>query len=112
MATRKPIRWLTETTIKSPPFGKVAREAIGTFLRIVQEGGRVTGPASKMMPVVGARVHELRVTDREENAHWRVIYRTDADAILVVSWYDKNTQTMPLSEIKLAQRRLREYDRE
>lgn len=110
MPTRRPIRWLTEDTIKTPPFGKVAREAIGTLLRIVQEGGRVTMPASKPMPVIGARVHELRVDDHEANAHWRVIYRTDADAIIVVSWYDKNTQKAPQREIARAQRRLKEYD--
>ena len=113
MATRKPIRWLTEARgVPNPPFGDEARQAIGTFLRILQEGGRVTGPASKMMPVIGARVHELRVTDREANAHWRIVYRTDPDAIVVVSYYDKNTQEMPPREITLAQKRLREYDDE
>lgn len=111
MATRKPIRWLTASTVRTPPFGKDAREAIGTLLRRIQEGGQISGPTSKPMPVIGKHVHELRVDDHEEDAHWRVIYRIDKDAIIVVSWYDKNTQKMPLRERDLAQKRLREYDK-
>jgi phage-related protein len=112
VATRKPIRWLSKTTVKTPPFGAEAREAIGTLLRRVQEGENIAMPASRPMPVIGSRVHELRLKDHGERATWRIIYRTDSDAILVVSWYDKNTDQTPHSEIKLAQKRLREYDDE
>jgi len=48
------------------------------------------------MPSIGPRVHELRVNDRE--------------AILVVHWFDKRTET-PGRVIGLCKRRLEEYDR-
>ena len=37
-------------------------------------------PVSKPMPAIGAGCHELRV--RDDGKHWRLIYRTDPDAIL------------------------------
>ena len=60
------------------------------------------------MPVVGARCHELRIQD--ENRTWRVIYRIDADAIVIVDVFAKTSQATPTTEIKNSQRRLRAYD--
>jgi phage-related protein len=39
------------------------------------------------MPDIGPRCHELRVKD--EQAEWRIIYRTDPDAVLVLDVFSK-----------------------
>jgi phage-related protein len=62
------------------------------------------------MPSVGARCHELRVNDAKAN--WRLMYRLDADAIVILEVFAKKTQATPKAVIKLCQRRLKEYDRD
>lgn len=42
-------------------------------------------PDSRPMPVIGRRVHELRIDDAERSVSWRIVYRIDDDAILVVA---------------------------
>jgi phage-related protein len=48
------------------------------------------------------------VDDAQET--WRVLYRTDPDAVLVVAMFRKKTSTTPKAEIERAKRLLREYD--
>jgi len=60
------------------------------------------------MPVIGPRCHELRIVDA--SVAWRLFYRIDADAIVVVSVFSKKTRSTPPSEIEAARGRLREYD--
>jgi phage-related protein len=60
------------------------------------------------MPVIGARCHELRIQDEKQT--WRVIYRVDADAVVIAEVFAKTTQTTPSSVIKNSQRRLDAYD--
>jgi len=60
------------------------------------------------MPDIGPRCHELRVKDAR--AEWRIIYRIDPDAILVVEVFSKKTRETPGQIIKICHRRLREYD--
>jgi phage-related protein len=45
------------------------------------------------MPSIGARRHELRIVDETKN--WRIIYRIDADAIVVLEVFQKKTQEPP-----------------
>ena len=59
------------------------------------------------MPVLGRRCHELRVVD--ERATWRIVYRVDADAI-VVEVFSKKTQATPRSVLDACRHRLRVYD--
>ena len=40
---------------------------------------------------------------------WRVIYRIDGDAIVIVDVFAKKTQKTPNTVIKNCQRRLKEY---
>ena len=40
----------------------------------------------------------------------RIIYRIDAKRIVVVSWFEKRTQTTPLKEVETAKTRLKRYD--
>jgi phage-related protein len=60
------------------------------------------------MPEIGPRCHELRVKDA--GAEWRIMYRTDPDAVLVMDVFNKKTRVTPLNVIRNCRRRLREYD--
>jgi phage-related protein len=61
------------------------------------------------MPAIGARCHELRVND--ENRSWRVMYRLDPDAVVLLDVFEKRTATTPKSVIEECRRRLRSYER-
>lgn len=61
------------------------------------------------MPSIGRRCHELRIQD--ETATWRIVYRTDADAVIVVELFNKKSQTTPKAVLDVCQRRLAAYDR-
>mgnify|MGYP002153789082 CR=1 FL=1 len=60
------------------------------------------------MPSSGARCHELRVTD--QGAVWRIIYRMDPDAIIILEVFSKKTRRTPQAVIDLCIQRLRAYD--
>jgi phage-related protein len=60
------------------------------------------------MPSVGPRCHELRIDD--VGATWRIVYRIDPDAILILEVFSKKTAATPRGVIETCQRRLREYD--
>jgi phage-related protein len=60
------------------------------------------------MPSIGSRCHELRIPD--ENKRWRIIYRLDADAIIIVGVFNKTTPQTPKRVIADCKRRLRLYD--
>lgn len=62
------------------------------------------------MPSVGTRCHELRVTDAKAN--WRLMYRIDPNAVVVLEVFAKKTQTTPKAVIEVCQRRIKEYDRD
>lgn len=65
-------------------------------------------PHSRPMPVVGPRCHELRV--RDAGATWRIVYRVDADAIVIAAVFSKKTRTTPKAVIATCKQRLRSYD--
>ena len=104
---RKPLVWL-EGEIKTPPFSAAGRVEAGTLLRQLQEGESLGLPHSRPMPSVGPRCHELRI--RDEQHHWRIIYRLDGSAILILEVFAKTTQQTPQTVIKNCQRRLRHFD--
>ncbi len=68
-------------------------------------------PCSRALPSVGRAVHELRVRDWETGKAWRIVYRIDSDAILVVHWFEKRTASTPRRMIDICKKRLGEYDR-
>ena len=103
----KPLVWLSGE-VKTPPFSAEARIQAGYLLRMLQSGQNLTLPHSRPMPVIGARCHELRIQD--ENRTWRIMYRVDADAIVIADVFSKTSQTTPATAIKNGQRRLRAYD--
>lgn len=104
----KPLRWLGGTEIKTPPIGEKGRRSLGAALRVLQEGGQLSMPVSRPMPSIGPRCHELRVPD--DGKQWRLVYRLDADAILVVDLFRKTTQATPKQAIDRCKRRLRTYE--
>jgi phage-related protein len=65
-------------------------------------------PHSRPMPAIGPRCHELRVIDA--NATWRLMYRVDRDAVVIVEVFAKTTAKTPREVIDTCIRRLREYD--
>jgi phage-related protein len=62
------------------------------------------------MPSIGPRCHELRLDDRATGRAWRVIYRIDPDAIVIVDSFAKTSQMTPKPVITRAAQRLRLYD--
>ncbi len=98
-------------TLHSPPVSRQARVDAGVLLRRLQRGELVSMPFSRPMAAIGRRVHELRVDDPATRRTWRIVYRIDEDAILVVHWFEKKSRTTSRRDIELCRRRLRGYDR-
>ncbi len=94
--------------MKTPPMGMEARREMGMLLRELQEGAQLSMPQSRPMPSIGPRCHELRVND--QNKTWRLIYRTDANAIVVLDVFEKKTNQTPRKVIDNCQRRLKHYE--
>jgi phage-related protein len=87
----KPLVWM-HGEVKTPPFSKLAR----------------LQPHSRPMPSIGRRCHELRVSD--DKVSWRIVYRIDEDAIVILEVFSKKTGKTPKSIIDICRTRLREYD--
>ncbi len=104
---RKPLVWL-HGEIKTPPFSAEARVEAGTLLRLLQEGESLGMPHSRPMPGIGPRCHELRV--RDETLNWRVVYRVDDDAVLILDVFPKKTRATPRAAVARCRRRLGRYD--
>jgi phage-related protein len=104
---RKEIVWL-HGEIKTPPFAQEARIEAGVLLKRLQEGESLSMPQSRPMPSIGSHCHELRVRDAQHN--WRIVYRVDDDAIVIVEVFAKTTRQMPDTVIENSQRRLQRYD--
>ena len=103
----KPLVWL-RGEIKTPPLGAEARLEAGMLLRRLQRGETLAMPHSRPMRSIGPRCHELRVRDR--TANWRILYRLDSDAIVVLDVFAKKTEATPQRVIEGCRDRLRRYD--
>ena len=103
----KPLAWL-HGEIKTPPMSQPARLEAGYLLRRLQRGDLLSMPWSRSMPSIGTRCHELRITD--ENSIWRIIYRIDDAAILILDIFNKKTQQTPKNVIETCKKRIRLYD--
>ncbi len=103
----KPLVWL-HGQVKTPPFSPAARLEAGFLLRLLQDGQRLAMPQSRAMPTVGRACHELRIDDL--TVSWRIVYRIDDDAIVLVEVFEKKTRVTPKRVIEVCKRRLGEYD--
>jgi len=82
----------------------------GYGLRQLQQGLSLGLPRSRPMGAIGSRCHELRVRDEAHN--WRIFYRVDADAIVVLDVHEKKTPRTPKYVIENCKARARRYDRD
>jgi len=105
--TRKPVVWL-HGEVKTPPFTSEGRQEAGMLLRLLQEGERLGMPQAEPLPDVGRRCGALRIRDAEHN--WRIMYRIDSYAVLVVEVYSKKTRKIPDEVIGRCKKRLKQYD--
>ena len=105
----KPLVWL-HGEVKTPPFTKEARLEAGLLLRRLQKGEKIALPHSRPMPSIGARCHELRIND--EDSIWRIMYRIDTDAIVILEVFKKKSAKTPKRVLDVCKLRLKVYDRE
>lgn len=103
----KPLVWL-HGEIKTPPFSQAARLEVGYLLRRLQRGELITMPHSRPMPDIGPRCHELRIDDA--GVTWRIVYRIDPDAIVILEVFRKKSRATPRAVIAACKKRLREYE--
>jgi phage-related protein len=103
----KPLVWL-HGEVKTPPFTTAARIEAGVLLRRLQRGESLGLPHSRPVPDVGRRCHELRIPDEDQT--WRIVYRTDPDAILILEVFSKKSQQTPKQVIAVCRRRQKQYD--
>lgn len=106
-ARDKPLVWL-HGEVKTPPFGPAGRRKAGEHLRALQRGDRLEMPHSRPMPAIGARCHELRIVDA--GVSWRIVYRLDPDAIVILDVFRKSTRRTPDQVVHECRRRLKSYD--
>ena len=85
-----------------------ARIEAGELLRQLQRGILLSLPHSRPMPSIGQRCRELRI--RVESHNWRIIYRADEDAIVILEVFDKKARTTPDHVVQNCQRRMKQYD--
>lgn len=103
----KPLVWLSGE-VRTPPFTQAARVETGVLLRQLQRGDNLGMPQSRPMPGIGARCHELRIHD--VSASWRLVYRIEPDAIVILAVFRKTTRTTPQPVMDACRRRLRLWE--
>src|SRR5437867_7978894 len=102
----KPLLWL-HGEVKTPPFSSEARIGAGFLLRRLQAGEGISLPHSRPMPSIGERCHELRIQD--ERRAWPIVYRFDADAVVILEVIEKSTRKTPKRVIDVCRRRIKLY---
>jgi phage-related protein len=107
-ARDKPLVWL-HGEIKTPPLSAASRLQAGFLLRRLQQGEKLSLPDSRPMPAIGPHCHELRID--EGQVTWRIFYRIDSDAVVLLDVLKKKSQTTPKETIDNCKRRLADYDR-
>lgn len=77
---------------------------------MLQQGHSLGLPHSRPMPSIAPACHELRVQD--EGQTWRIVYRIDSDAIVILEVFGKKTATTPSRIIAVCRQRLKQYARD
>jgi len=75
---------------------------------MLQAGEKLSMPQSRPMQSIGRRCHELRIPG--ENQSWRVVYRLDEDAVLILRVFSKKSGQTPKAVIDSCKEVLRRYD--
>lgn len=102
----KSLVWL-HAEIKTPPFSQMARLEAGFLLRKLQLGEKLSLPHSRPMTSICSTCHELRISDKE--SIWRIIYKIEDDAVVLLHVFQKKTRTTPDKVIKLCKDRIKMY---
>ncbi len=105
----KDVVWL-HGEVKTPPFSAAAQLEAGFLIRRLQLGEKLSMPHSRPMPTIGKRCHELRITG--SHSIWRLVYRVDSDAIVILEVFEKKTSKTPKRIIDVRKDSLRDYDYE
>jgi phage-related protein len=105
----KPLLWL-KGSVQTPPFSRKARLEAGFLLRKLQKGEFISLPDSRPMPVIGKHCHELRIADQRKS--WRIVYRIDDEAVVILEVFEKKTSKTPQYIINSCRERLKRYDHE
>lgn len=103
----KPLVWL-HGEIKTPPFSLAARLEAGYLFRLLQMGEMLSLPHSRPMTNIGTNCHELRINDEDKT--WRIIYRIDDDAIVIIEVFKKKNQQTPKKISDVCKKRIKDYD--
>jgi len=85
-----------------------ARVEAGYLLRSLQQGHVLRLPHARPMAQIAPGCYELRINDA--GATWRIIYRIDPDAIIILEVLSKKTSRTPHEVVETCRRRLRSYD--
>jgi len=102
------VRGLEPPAIFTDDTGRAGRLYAGVVLRRLQQGATLSMPLSRPMPAIGARCHELRLQDA--GSIWRIIYRIDEDALVILDVFQKKTPKTPQRVIEACRQRLRDYE--
>lgn len=94
--------------VEKPPFSQSARIEAGLPRGRLQQRGWLGLPHSRPTPPIGTRCHELRLNDEDQT--WRIVYRLDSDAILILDVFTKKTQATPRAVLTTCKHRLKRYD--
>lgn len=65
-------------------------------------------PQAEPLPEVGRGCGALRIRDAQHN--WRIMYRIDSDAVLILEVYSKKTQRIPDEVIRRCKQRIKQYE--
>ena len=105
---RRPLYWRGGALQTTPFSPRAVRTFAGRLLRRVQRGQPLAASLSRPLPAVGERCHEMRV--RDGAVEWRVVYRIDPDAVLVLEVFAPTTPATPRHVIEASRWRLKRYD--
>ncbi|MEO8909799.1 MAG: type II toxin-antitoxin system RelE/ParE family toxin [Gemmatimonadaceae bacterium] len=105
--TDKELAWL-QSEVKTPPFSEGARREAGLLLRRLQAGEKLSLPHSRPMPTIGKHCHELRIQDEKKT--WRIVYRVDDDAIVILEIFAKKDRQTPRTVMDTCRARIKSYD--
>lgn len=78
------------------------------LLRLLQNGEQPGMPQAELLPDLRRRCGALRIRDAGHN--WRIMYRVDADAIVILEIYAKKTRRIPDEIMDRCRERLKRYD--
>jgi phage-related protein len=65
-------------------------------------------PHSRPTESIGSRCHELWIVDQQ--ASWRIIYRIDPDAIIILEVFEKQSRQTPKAVMDACKKQLQNYD--